>query len=328
MSDEIPALTHAPAHRLAHSLAQALDNATARLHQHLRLSEKSRQAYAQDWQALGRYLATLSCRETEQLDDRCLRGFLAARHQAGLSPASLARTASALRWLLKDWRAQGIPCPASPEALKPPKAAKKLPNAPSIETLSQLLDTPTPDTPINRRDLAMLELTYSAGLRIAELVGLDLSDLDRQSGIARVTGKRNKTRLVPVGSQALDALDAWLPHRLRWLKNPAEPALFINRLGQRLSTRSVELRLNQCAQRAGLNQPLHPHQLRHAFATHLLESSGDLRAVQELLGHESLATTQIYTHLDFAHLAQVYEAAHPRARRTASRTAENPIEPD
>ncbi len=303
------------------ALDRALASAGERLQRHIRLAESSRRAYAQDWQAFARYLADLPCTEPTQIDDRCLRGFLAARHQAGANPTSLARSASALRWLLKDWRAHGITCPATPEALKPPRAAKKLPNAPSIETLTQLLDTPAPDAPLTRRDLAMLELTYSAGLRVAELVGLNLTDLDQQAGIARVTGKRNKTRLVPVGSRALAAVSAWLVHRSRLLKDPAEPALFINRLGARLTTRSVELRLNKHALAVGLPQPLHPHQLRHAFATHLLESSGDLRAVQEMLGHESLATTQIYTHLDFAHLASVYESAHPRARRqTAPQT--------
>ncbi len=294
---------------------RALDSARHRLQHHLSLSDKTRSAYAQDWRALAEYLDGIPCTDPAQLDDRCLRGFLADRHRAGLSPTSLARAASAIRWLLKDWRAHGIASPAAPEALKPPKAAKKLPNAPSIETVTQLLDAPTADAPLARRDLALFELTYSAGLRVAELVALNLSDVDAQQGIARVTGKRNKTRLVPVGSRALAALAAWLPHRTELLKDPKEPALFVNRLGGRLTTRSVELRLTRRTQTAGLNEPLHPHQLRHAFATHVLESSKDLRAVQEMLGHESLATTQIYPPLDFAHLASVYDAAHPRARR-------------
>lgn len=310
------------------AIHRALAQSGGRLHHHLRLAEKSRQAYAQDWQRFAEYLNDLQLTEPTQIDDRCLRGFLAARHQAGANPSSLARAASALRWLLKDWRSHAIDCPAEPAALKPPKAAKKLPNAPSIETLSQLLDQPT-NNALALRDRALFELTYSAGLRVAELVSLNLTDLDPQAGIARVTGKRSKTRLVPVGSKALEAISAWLPARAQCLKDPKEPALFVNQHGGRLTTRSVELRLNQSARTAGLNEPLHPHQLRHAFATHLLESSGDLRAVQEMLGHESLSTTQIYTHVDFAHLASVYENAHPRARRAvAALPSEKPTHAD
>ncbi len=160
----------------------------------------------------------------------------------------------------------------------------------------------------------MFELFYSSGLRLSELSDLDLNDLDLKAGEAQVTGKGRKTRIVPVGRQALTAIAAWLPQRLTLVREPTA-ALFINQRGTRLSTRSVQLRLDRWAIQAGLGQHVHPHMLRHAFATHVLQSSGDLRAVQEMLGHASISTTQVYTHLDWQHLAKVYDQAHPRARK-------------
>jgi len=160
----------------------------------------------------------------------------------------------------------------------------------------------------------MFELFYSSGLRLSELSGLDLNDLDLRSGEAQVTGKGRKTRIVPVGRQALTAIAAWLPQR-QPLARENTPALFISQRGTRLTPRSVQLRLNRWALQAGLGQHVHPHMLRHAFATHVLQSSGDLRAVQEMLGHASISTTQVYTHLDWQHLAKVYDQAHPRARK-------------
>ncbi len=172
-----------------------------------------------------------------------------------------------------------------------------------------------PDTgPLARRDRALLELFYSAGVRLAELAGLDVEAVDLAEGSARVMGKGRKTRIVPIGGPARSALRAWLRDRADWAR-PGEPALFVSRRGGRLSRRAIQQRLARRAQQLGLPQHLHPHMLRHSFATHLLESSGDLRAVQELLGHADIATTQVYTHLDFSHLADVYERAHPRARR-------------
>ena len=199
--------------------------------------------------------------------------------------------------------------------LRPPKAAKALPQVLSPDVCTQLLDgasAASEDDVLAARDRAMFELFYSSGLRLAELVGLDLNDVNLQSGEAQVTGKGRKTRIVPVGQQALAALAAWLPQRL---PRDNTPALFLSQRGTRLTPRSVQLRLNRWALQAGLGQHVHPHMLRHAFATHVLQSSGDLRAVQEMLGHASISTTQVYTHLDWQHLAQVYDQAHPRARK-------------
>jgi integrase/recombinase XerC len=173
---------------------------------------------------------------------------------------------------------------------------------------------PDGDDALAARDRAMFELFYSSGLRLSELTGLDLDDLNLQTGEAQVTGKGRKTRIVPVGRQALDAVTAWLPQRLA-LARDGSAALFVSQRGSRLSPRSVQLRLNRWALQAGLGQHVHPHMLRHAFATHVLQSSGDLRAVQEMLGHASISTTQVYTHLDWQHLAKVYDQAHPRARK-------------
>ncbi len=279
------------------------------------LASKTRSAYLIDWQQLENFALEQTIPSPAALTDVRLRGYLAYCRENGLTNRSIARKSSALRWLLRYWQSEFIACPANPDALKAPKTDKKLPHAPAIETLNQLLDQPQPDEILLHRDRCMFELLYSSGLRVAELVGLNLTDIAPNEGIARVTGKRDKTRLVPVGSQAIARIKDWLPLRLGLLKNADEPALFVNRLGARLTTRSVQYRLTRLSQHTALGQALHPHQLRHAFATHVLESSGDLRAVQEMLGHESLATTQIYTHLDFQRLAAVYDAAHPRAQR-------------
>ena len=297
------------------ALCTAFERATTWLSESASLAPKTQTAYLSDWQQLLTYLKDQDVTNPNQIDDRRLRGYLAHSRESGLDNRSIARKSSAIRWLLRYWQKVHISCPASPDALKSPKAAKKLPDAPAIETLNQLLDQPMPEDELIVRDRCMFELIYSSGLRVAELVRLDIHDIDRSEGIARVTGKREKTRLVPVGGKALNRIDHWLPIRKTLLKETTEPALFINRHGQRLTTRSVQMRLNRLAQQTHLGQSLHPHQLRHAFATHVLESSGDLRAVQEMLGHESLSTTQIYTHLDFQRLAKVYEDAHPRAQR-------------
>jgi len=201
--------------------------------------------------------------------------------------------------------------------LRPPKAAKALPDVLSPDACSQLLDrgnAAATDGALLARDRAMFELFYSSGLRLSELTGLDLNDVNLQSGEAQVTGKGSKTRIVPVGRQALDAIQAWLPQR-QPLARDNTAALFISQRGTRLTPRSVQLRLNRWALQAGLGQHVHPHMLRHAFATHVLQSSGDLRAVQEMLGHASISTTQVYTHLDWQHLAKVYDQTHPRARK-------------
>ncbi|MGU1256968.1 tyrosine recombinase XerC [Pseudomonas aeruginosa] len=246
------------------------------------------------------------------LDTRSLRTFVARLHQQGQSSRSLARLLSATRglyqYLLREGRCRHDPA----NGLSAPKSPRKLPRTLDADRALQLLDGAVEDDFIARRDQALLELFYSSGLRLSELVGLDLEWLDLKEGLVRVRGKGNKVRELPVGKAARQALEAWLP--LRAQAAPKDGAVFIGRGGKRLTPRAIQLRVRQAGVRE-LGQHLHPHMLRHSFASHLLESSGDLRAVQELLGHADIATTQIYTHLDFQHLASVYDRAHPRAKR-------------
>ena len=252
------------------------------------------------------------------LDTARLRRLVARLHQQGQSGRSLARLLSAVRglyrYLLREGRCQHDPA----AGLCPPKGERRLPRALDADRTQQLLDGAVEDDFIARRDHAILELLYSSGLRLAELVGLDLDRLDLSAGLVRVHGKGNKVRELPVGRKAREALAAWLP--LRALTRPADGALFVSRQGRRIGPRAVQLRVREAGVRE-LGQHLHPHMLRHSFASHVLESSQDLRAVQELLGHADIATTQIYTHLDFQHLAAVYDQAHPRARRNKSSDA-------
>lgn len=252
------------------------------------------------------------------LDTARLRRLVARLHQQGQSGRSLARLLSAVRglyrYLLREGRCQHDPA----AGLSPPKGERRLPRALDADRSQQLLDGAVEDDFIARRDHAILELLYSSGLRLAELVGLDLDRLDLPAGLVRVHGKGNKVRELPVGRKAREALAAWLP--LRALTRPADGALFVSRQGRRIGPRAVQLRVREAGVRE-LGQHLHPHMLRHSFASHVLESSQDLRAVQELLGHADIATTQIYTHLDFQHLAAVYDQAHPRARRNKSSDA-------
>lgn len=246
------------------------------------------------------------------LDTRNLRRLVARLHQQGLASRSLARLLSATRGLYQYLLREGL-CRHDPATgLSPPKRERRLPRTLDADRSAQLLDGAVEDDFIARRDQAMLELFYSSGLRLSELVGLDLDGLDLAAGLVRVRGKGNKVRELPVGSMARQALEQWLA--LRKLANPGDGAVFISQQGRRLGPRAVQLRVRQAGVRE-LGQHLHPHMLRHSFASHMLESSQDLRAVQELLGHADIATTQIYTHLDFQHLANVYDQAHPRAKR-------------
>ncbi len=241
-----------------------------------------------------------------------LRRLVARLNLEGQASRSLARLLSATRgfyrYLIREGHCQCDPA----SGLTPPKGERRLPRTLDADRTAQLLDGAQEDDFIARRDHAILELFYSSGLRLSELVNLNLDGLDLGSGLVRVVGKGNKTRELPVGRMARLALDAWLP--LRALANPADGALFISRQGRRIGPRAVQLRVRQ-AGISELGQHLHPHMLRHSFASHMLESSQDLRAVQELLGHADIATTQVYTHLDFQHLATVYDGAHPRAKR-------------
>ncbi|UVE17671.1 tyrosine recombinase XerC [Pseudomonas sp. LS44] len=246
------------------------------------------------------------------LDVRSLRRLIAKLHQQGQASRSLARLLSAVRGLYKYLNREGL-CSHDPASgLSPPKGERRLPRTLDVDRASQLLDGAVEDDFIARRDQALLELLYSSGLRLTELTSLNIEQLDLAAGLVEVRGKGNKVRVLPVGSKALDALQTWLP--LRALSNPLDGAVFVSQKGRRLGPRAVQLRVRQAGVRE-LGQHLHPHMLRHSFASHMLESSQDLRAVQELLGHADIATTQIYTHLDFQHLSKVYDSAHPRAKR-------------
>ncbi|WP_303785682.1 tyrosine recombinase XerC [Azovibrio restrictus] len=252
------------------------------------------------------------------LDALTVRRQVAVLHGQGLSGRSLARLLSAWRGFFKWLQLRGE-APANPcEGIKPPKSPRRLPRALSVDEAQGLLDQASDegDERLNRRDQAMFELFYSSGLRLAELASLNLDTLEAMlvEGEVRVLGKRNKVRLVPVGSKARAALAAWAQVRGQ-LAAADEPALFVSQRGRRISPRMIQERLRRRALQTGIGTRVHPHVLRHSFASHVLQSSGDLRAVQEMLGHASIASTQVYTHLDFQHLARVYDGAHPRARR-------------
>ncbi len=296
-------------------------NAVEHYLQHLaaerRLSAHTVAAYQRDLANLGRLTAGKPLAGLGVTD---IRGAIVKLRSQNLSAASVARQLSSWRgfyaFACRRLGYASNPC----LGLRPPKAAKALPDILSPDTCTQLLDRAADEDALAARDRAMFELFYSSGLRLSELVGLDLNDVNLQAGEAQVTGKGRKTRIVPVGQQAQAALSAWLPQR-QALARDNTAALFISQRGSRLTPRSVQLRLDRWALQAGLGQHVHPHMLRHAFATHVLQSSGDLRAVQEMLGHASISTTQVYTHLDWQHLAKVYDQAHPRARKKKLTTA-------
>ncbi|MCC7115426.1 MAG: tyrosine recombinase XerC [Burkholderiales bacterium] len=271
----------------------------------------TRAAYARDVATLTRLAGV---KPLASLGGPELARHLATLHACGLSGRSLARMLSAWRAFYR-WRMDVDPAVRrDPTAgLKPPKSPRRLPSALSPDEAAKLV-TIEADDALAVRDRAILELAYSSGLRLAELAGLDVGRLDRQAGEVRVIGKGSKERIVPVGGAALAAVGEWLRHRAA-IAASGESALFVGRGGRRLSPRAIEARLAAWALRQGLGRHVHPHMLRHSFASHVLQSSGDLRAVQEMLGHASIASTQVYTHLDFQALAKVYDAAHPRARK-------------
>jgi len=276
-----------------------------------RASEHTLAAYRHDLDTL---LELAGTDDASVLQPFQLRRYAMQLHGRGLGARSLARMLSAwrawYRWLARRGAIARNPC----DGLRAPKQPKHLPKALSVGQAMALFDAPA-DTPLLKRDLAMAELFYSSGLRLAELASLDVrGGLDLDAAEITVTGKRGKTRIVPVGSEGIAALRLWLDQRTA-LAAADEQALFVNNRGGRLTPRSIERRLDQWARRSGAEVHVHPHMLRHSFASHVLQSSGDLRAVQELLGHANIGTTQIYTHLDFQHLAKVYDAAHPRAKK-------------
>jgi len=242
-----------------------------------------------------------------------VRNFIASQHRSGLSSSSIQRSLSAIRsfynYLLREGHVVNNPV----QGIRAPKGTRKLPKPLDVDQVSRLLDI-NDQEPLAIRDRAIMELLYSSGLRLSELVSLNINDIDMKDATVRVTGKGARTRIVPVGRLARTAVHGWQKIRGQ-LAKVDEHALFVSKRGTRLNPRSVQQRLRYWGQRQALDGTVHPHKLRHSFASHLLESSGDLRAVQELLGHADISTTQIYTHLDFQHLAKVYDQAHPRARK-------------
>jgi len=290
--------------------AAPVEEFIAHLQVERRMSPHTLDAYRRDLAALVGWADADGIHDLAALQTGQLRAFVAAEHRRGLSPKSLQRRLSACRsfyrWLLKNGRIAASPA----GSLRAPKAPRKLPQVLDADEAQALVEVPT-DVPLGLRDRALLELFYSSGLRLSELCALRWRDLDLADGLVTVLGKGSKQRSVPVGSHARNALAAW---RAGQPPASAEAPVFPGRNGP-ITPRAVQLRLRLLAQRQGLFKRVHPHLLRHSFASHVLESSGDLRGVQELLGHADIATTQIYTHLDFQHLAKVYDAAHPRARR-------------
>jgi integrase/recombinase XerC len=275
-----------------------------------RLAANTLESYRRDVEAL---LECAGERPLDALQVHDVRRFVAHLHGKGLNARSIARMLSAwrgfYRYLARDHGYGDNPV----LGIRAPKSAKRLPQALSPDEAHRLLDVEV-DSALASRDKAMFELFYSSGLRLSELTGLAPVDVNHADGTVRVTGKGSKTRIVPVGMHALKALDEWLQTRAL-IPNHEPAALFVSRSGKRLSPRSVQQRLKTLALKQGLSTKVHPHVLRHSFASHVLQSSGDLRAVQEMLGHASISTTQVYTHLDFQHLAKVYDAAHPRAKK-------------
>ena len=278
------------------------------------LSLLTLESYARDLQQLDILSGKTALNE---LTINHIRRLIAGMNSGGLSSKTIARRLSAWRGFY-DFLIQRHQFTSNPvEGLRAPKAAKTLPQALSAEQAIKLVDV-SDDDPLSIRDHAILELFYSSGLRLSELVGLDIGALDIKDGQVTVTGKGNKTRIVPVGSHAMTAINHWLKVRATMLiNNTNESAIFITQQGNRITPRAVQYRVKEWSIKQGLDSSVHPHLLRHSFATHVLQSSGDLRAVQEMLGHANISTTQIYTHLDFQHLAKVYDTAHPRAKKKA-----------
>lgn len=280
-----------------------------------RLSKHTDSNYALDLAALVKYCDSQGIAEWRGVDGQYVRLFAARSHAGGLAPRSIQRRLSAVRsffsFLIRERVLKNNPA----IEIRAPKSARRLPQTLDADQMGRLLEIPAGGALV-ARDRAIMELLYSSGLRLAELIGLKLDEIDFADRTVRVLGKGNKARIVPVGRKAIEALRAWLKER-GGLAKPDEQAFFVGRNGRPLSPRGVQARVAYWARMQGLGQHVHPHLFRHSFASHLLESSGELRGVQELLGHADISSTQIYTHLDFQHLARIYDATHPRARKKA-----------
>ncbi len=303
-----------PSPDVATELADQIDSYLRYCETVRRLSAHTIANYRRDLRFFQEFCKRQQLNTATDVSESHIRRLVAERRQCGLAARSIQRMLSAIRSLYKHLE-RNQHRKYNPAALvSAPKAPAKLPKAAEVDQLQQFLDIDDGDD-LAIRDTAMFELLYSSGLRLAELVSLNLEQLYLSEQQLRVTGKGNKTRLLPMGRKALDAVSAWLTVRASWAVSDTERALFVSRRNTRISSRSVQTRLAYWSKRQALGYQLHPHMLRHSFASHLLQSSGDLRALQELLGHANLATTQVYTHLDYQHLAEVYDQAHPRARK-------------
>lgn len=299
----------------AHALDSEVGEFLTYLRDVRRLSPHTVENYGRDLVQFQRYCDDAQLLSVREVHEPHIRRWAAALHRKGLAPSSIQRALSAVRSFFKHQCSHDLQLNNPAQSVKAPKRSQRLPKTIDADQIGQLFQSDD-DDPLILRDLAIAELFYSSGLRLAELVASNIGDLNTHDKLITVTGKGNKVRTLPVGGAALRAIASWLairPFGSEVLS--AQSPLFISSRGTRISERSVQARLKALALNNGLPQHLHPHMLRHSFASHMLESSGDLRAVQELLGHANIGTTQIYTHLDFQHLAKVYDAAHPRARK-------------
>ncbi|MGD8567042.1 MAG: tyrosine recombinase XerC [Gammaproteobacteria bacterium] len=280
-----------------------------------RLSPHTITNYSRDLQQMVRYCESKDIAQWRDCSVVLMRGFVATLYRNGLSARSIQRAIAAVRSFFAYLVRENVIKSNPMTGVSAPKVTRKLPAPLDVDQVARLLDQQTTDNPIMIRDLAMLELTYSSGLRLAELVSLNVDDIDFKEGMVPVVGKGSKARVLPVGKRAIDCVKQWLAVR-DTLCEPSQSALFVSQRGRRIAERTVQQRFERWGIQQAIDGRIHPHRLRHSFASHLLESSGDLRAVQELLGHSDISTTQVYTHLDFQHLAKVYDRAHPRAKKS------------
>lgn len=293
--------------------AQLIQNFLDYLHHEKRVSPHTISNYQRDLYKLRDYCAEQQLEKWNTLRDHNIRGFVGRLRRNDLGARTIQRTLSSVRsfyrYLLREGEVEINPA----SSVSAPKQSRPLPNVLDVDQMNQLLNIDK-DNPLDVRDWAIMELTYSSGLRLSEIVSLDLINIDFKDRTVRVTGKGGKTRVLPIGRLAIEALQSWLKVRSN-LTAADENAVFLSNRGKRISQRAIQLRMKEWGIKQGLDSNVHPHMLRHSFASHMLESSGDLRAVQELLGHADISTTQIYTHVDFQHLAAVYDKAHPRAKK-------------
>lgn len=276
-------------------------------------SPRTQESYQRDLQKFSTFCQQQSLLQLADIKPQHIRQNVAALHRSGIGGKSLQRWLSSLRSFFRFAIRRGWIKNNPADGIQAPKSPRKLPKTLDTDQAAQFVEV-NGEGFIACRDRALLELIYSSGLRLAEVTGLNLADLDLSEGMVTVLGKGSKNRMLPVGKQAITAVREWLPQRILYAPD-AQRALFITQRGTRISHRAVQLRLQQLSVQQGMDSPVHPHMLRHSFASHMLESSSDLRLVQEMLGHANISTTQIYTHLDFQHLAKVYDQAHPRAQR-------------